>query len=198
MLNARACVVYYAPAHRKHKSKGVEMNWTDLLKSEIEFSYKATYSLLDLVSDEMLDWKPPTGENWMTMGQLIKHIATACGACFRGFVTGDWGLPEGVGKSDLTPDEMLPTAEKMPAVQSVAEGKKLLSEDEQLAKDMLAVTSEDKLANEIATAPWDQAEMVLGYRLLQMVNHLHSHKGQLFYYLKLQGKPVNTGHLWGM
>jgi hypothetical protein len=24
------------------------------------------------------------------------------------------------------------------------------------------------------------------------------HAGQLFYYLKLQGKPVNTGHLWGM
>jgi hypothetical protein len=31
------------------------MNWTDSLKSEIEFSYKATYGLLDLVSAEMLD-----------------------------------------------------------------------------------------------------------------------------------------------
>jgi len=30
------------------------------------------------------------------------------------------------------------------------------------------------------------------------VNHLLSHKGQLFYYLKLQGREVNTMHLWGV
>jgi len=40
--------------------------------------------------------------------------------------------------------------------------------------------------------------MVLGHHLLQMVEHLNSHKSQLFYYLKMQGKPVNTGDLWGM
>jgi hypothetical protein len=40
--------------------------------------------------------------------------------------------------------------------------------------------------------------MILGHRLLQMVDHLKSHKAQLFYYFKLQGKPVHTGHLWGM
>ena len=40
--------------------------------------------------------------------------------------------------------------------------------------------------------------MVLGRRLLQMVEHLNQHKGQLFYYLKLQGVPVHTGNLWGM
>jgi hypothetical protein len=37
----------------------------------------------------------------------------------------------------------------------------------------------------------------LGRYLLQMVQHLDRHKGQLFYYLKLQGKPVNTADLWG-
>jgi hypothetical protein len=40
--------------------------------------------------------------------------------------------------------------------------------------------------------------MTLGPRLAQMVDHLVLHKAQLFYYLKLQGKPVHTGHLWGM
>jgi hypothetical protein len=30
------------------------------------------------------------------------------------------------------------------------------------------------------------------------VQHLAQHKGHLFYYLKLQGKPVHTGDLWGM
>jgi hypothetical protein len=30
-----------------------------------------------------------------------------------------------------------------------------------------------------------------------MVDHLASHKSQLFYYLKLMGRPVHTGSLWG-
>ena len=67
-----------------------------------------------------------------------------------------------------------------------------------VALDMLAQCSDDDLANKIVTAPWDPTELVLGHRLLQMVNHLNQHKGQLYYYLKLQGKPVNTGNLWGM
>jgi hypothetical protein len=40
--------------------------------------------------------------------------------------------------------------------------------------------------------------MLLGHRLLSMVLHVMQHKGQLYYYLKLQGNPVNTGDLWGM
>jgi len=174
------------------------MNWTALLKSEIESTYKATNGLLDLVDNDKLDWKPSTGKNWMTMGQLLKHIADSCGAPFRGFVTGDWGLPEGVDASDLASEEMLPPAEKMPTVVSVSEAKKLLEKDKQLALAMLAKCDEDKLANETASAPWDPSEMILGHRLLQMIAHLNSHKSQLFYYLKLQGKPVHTGHLWGM
>jgi len=38
----------------------------------------------------------------------------------------------------------------------------------------------------------------LGKHLLQMVQHLVQHKTQLYYYLKLMGRPVNTGHLYGM
>jgi len=182
----------------EYLQKGADMNWTELLKSEIESAYKATNGLLDLVDNNKLDWKPSTGKNWMTMGQLLKHIADSCGAPFRGFVTGDWRLPESVESSDLAPEEMLPPAEKMPIVASVSEAKKLLEEDKQLALAVLAKCDEDKLANETASAPWDPSEMILGQRLLQMIAHLSSHKSQLFYYLKLQGKPVHTGHLWGM
>jgi hypothetical protein len=133
----------------------------------------------------------------MTMGQLLKHLADGCGAPFRGFVTGDWGMPEGMDVKDLAPEDMLPPAEKMPTIDSVAEAKELLAADKQLALDMLAKSGEERLAHETATAPWDPTAMILGHRLLQMVGHLNSHKSQLFYYLKLQGKPVNTGHLWG-
>jgi uncharacterized damage-inducible protein DinB len=171
------------------------MNWTELLRSEIENAYKVTRALMDLADDGKLGWKPSTGSNWMTMGQLLKHVGEGCGTGFRGFVTGDWRMPEGAGESE---EMMLPPAEKMATVKSVAEAKKMLEEDKKLALAMLEKTSEKDLAGKKAPAPWDPTEMLLGQRLLQMVTHLAQHKSQLFYYLKLQGKPVNTGHLWGM
>ena len=174
------------------------MNWTELLESEIEDTYKVTDGLLDLVDHDSLDWKPCPENNWMTMGQLLMHLTNACGAPIRGFVTGDWGLPEGIDVGDLSPEEMLPPAEKLPTVESVGQAKELLAKDKQLALDMLAQCDEDRLANRTASAPWDPTEMVLGHRLLQMVAHFSQHKSQLFYYLKLQSKPVSTGHLWGM
>jgi len=174
------------------------MNWSELLKSEVDSTYKATQGLIDLVEDNELNWKPSSGSNWMTMGQLLKHVETSCGACFKGFVTGDWGMPEGVDPSEMSPDEMLPPAEKMPTTGSVAEAKKLLAADKQVALDMLSKCSEDDLATKQTIAPWDPSGVILGQRLMLMIGHLNSHKDQLFYYLKLQGKPVHTGNLWGM
>jgi uncharacterized damage-inducible protein DinB len=171
------------------------MNWTELIKSEIETTYSVTESLIDLVDEDHLDWKPPQGSNWMTVGQLLRHLTDACGSAMRGFVTGDWGMPE---EGEMTADEMLPPAEKLPTLGSPGEAKALLAQDKQLALEMLAQCSEEQLTNELVTAPWNPNPMILGYRLLQMVEHLDKHKGQLFYYLKLQGKPVNTGDLWGM
>jgi hypothetical protein len=174
------------------------MDWTELLKKEIEQAYKVTGGLLDLVDDNKLSWKPSTGGNWMTTGQLLKHITNACGACCRGFVTGDWGMPEGMDAGDMSPENMLPPAEKLPTVKSVAEAKKLLAEDKKVALEMLTKSGERDLTTRRVKAPWDPTEKMLGSCLLEMVGHLNSHKTQLFYYLKLQGKPVNTGHLWGM
>ena len=171
------------------------MNWTELIKTEIETAYSVTEPLIDMVDENHLDWKPPTGSNWMTVGQLLRHLTDACGSAMRGFVTGDWGMPEA---GEMTEEELLPPAEKLPTIGSPAEAKALLAQDKQLALDMLAQCSEEQLANKLVTAPWNPNPMVLGYRLLQMVGHLDRHKGQLFYYLKLQGKPVHTGHLWGM
>jgi len=179
------------------------MNWTELLNSEIETNYKTTQGLLDLVDPGQLDWKPATGSNWMTVGQLLHHLSDACGAPFRGFVTGEWGMPEGdlaetLSSETAPPETGMPGAESMPALDDVAEAKRLLAADKQLALDILARCTEDRLANDTVAAPWDPTEMILGYRLLEMVEHLKSHKAQLFYYLKLQGVPVHTGHLWGM
>ncbi len=174
------------------------MNWTQLLTQSIEETYGATSGLFELVDEGGLDWKPATGENWMSMGQLLLHTATGCGEPCKGFVTGDWGMPEGVSLADVPPEEMLPSAEKMEAVSSLDEARQALAADKQLALDMIAQAGEDDLATKMVTAPWDPRPQLLGYMLLQMVGHLGIHKAQLFYYLKLRGKPVHTGNLFGM
>jgi hypothetical protein len=168
------------------------MKWTELLKSEIESAYRTVGKLMDLVDPASLGWKPSTGQNWMTMGQLLRHICGACGSEAKGFVAGDWGPPAKPG------DPPLPPAEKMPTVSSVSEAKKLLEEDRNTTLELLAKAGERRLDQDPAPAPWDPTRMPLGKRLLEVVRHLDIHRCQLFYYLKLQGKPVNTGHLWGM
>ena len=94
------------------------MNWQELLSGQIEYTYKVTDGLLDMVDDSSLGWKPSSENNWMTTGQLLMHISSACGQPVRGFITGDWGMPEGVDINDLAPGDMLPPAEKLPAAGS--------------------------------------------------------------------------------
>lgn len=174
------------------------MSWKTLISRETESTYTITGKLFDLVSDDELTWKPASGENWMTVGQLLMHLSDACGAGMRGFFTGDWGLPEGMDMKEMSDQDMLPPADKLPSVKSVNQARNLLAADENLAKEMIGKVSESDLTTQPAPAPWDPTEMILGHRLLQMVDHLRQHKGQLFYYLKLMGKPVNTMHLYGI
>ncbi|MDP8242868.1 MAG: DinB family protein [Candidatus Hinthialibacter antarcticus] len=174
------------------------MTWKELLTNEIENAYRCANVLIDIVGDEDLSWKPSQGENWMTTGQLLKHITESCGMCMKGFVTGDWGMPEDFDPSKMSGENMLPPAETMATVESVAAAKQLLAQDKQLAYDMLNSVSEEDIDTRLVTAPWDPTEVKLGLQLLSMINHLVQHKGQLFYYLKLQGKPVNTFQLYGM
>lgn len=174
------------------------MNWTKLLKTEAETAFRTTIALLDKVDPASLDWKPAGGSNWMTTGQLLKHISDGCGAGCRAFLTGDWGLPDGMKIEDLKPEEMLPPAEKLPTTGSVEEVRNLLAEDKDLTFQMIDQAGEAALEAREMAAPWTPGvNRVLGWHFLQMIQHLDRHKAQLFYYLKLQGKPVNTSDLWG-
>jgi uncharacterized damage-inducible protein DinB len=175
------------------------MNWTALLKAEIEAVYPVAESLIKMVEPNELTWKPEAGSNWMTTGQLLEHMTTACGFCIRGFVTGDWGMPEGVSVEDMDHEDMLPPAEKMPSSEGVEAALSKLAADKATGLAMIDEAGEETLANRMVTAPWNpDTEFVLGHRCLHMIDHLASHKSQLFYYLKLLGKPVHTGSLWGM
>ncbi|MBU0742960.1 DinB family protein [bacterium] len=178
------------------------MNWTELLTDAIEDNFRVADNLMAMVDDEDLDWKPVTGSNWMTTGQLLMHMTNSCGFCCRGFLTGDWSMPECDGAPEGEAPEhesMLPPAEALPATGSVRAAREALAVDRQLALDTVARAGEQKLANEKAAAPWDPDHAELfGRQFLGMVLHLQSHKNQLFYYLKLMGRDVNTMHLWGM
>ncbi len=172
------------------------MTLNEILREDAQSVYRTTAALMRLVDGDMLDWKPSTGSNWMTTGQLLKHLTEACGAVVRSFVTGDWGIAEGTDVSEMPGEEMLPSAEAMGSVSSVEEALKLLAEDEATAIEMFAEVSSERLVNERSTAPWGGPELSLFQHCNGMIWHLAQHKGQLFYYLKLQGKPVNTMHLW--
>jgi uncharacterized damage-inducible protein DinB len=173
------------------------MRLTELLKQEADHSYAVTKALFELVGAQQLDWKPADGRNWMTLGQLLLHCTQACGAGVKAFVTGDWGLPEGKTYQDLSPEQALPPAEALPAAASVEQALALLAEDRRLAHRFLDEAGEEKLLGHRCRAPWGGPELTLFQQLLHMVEHLDAHKSQLYYYLKLLGRDVNTSHLWG-
>lgn len=172
------------------------MKYVDILKQDAEGAYHAAAGLFKLVDQGALDWKPETGKNWMNVGQLLKHCSEACGSTVQGFVTGDWGQPAGEEIGDVPPEAAMLPAEKMATVKSVDEALKLLEEDKKLAFEMFEKAGEDRLINEKSSPPWGGPERTLFQHCHEMIGHLAQHKAQLFYYLKLQGKDVNTMHLW--
>lgn len=174
------------------------MNWTQLLKTEVESAYTTTVKLMEKADSGNLEWKPATGDNWMTVSQLLRHVAEGCGSSCKAFLTGEWGLPEGMKFEDLPPEEMLPPAEKLPGIDSVESARKKLIEDKAVALEMIDAAGEQALDSRMVAAPWSpKVVRPLGWHFLQMIQHLERHKSQLYYYLKLQGKPVNTEDLWG-
>lgn len=171
------------------------MKLSEILAQDAEAMYAVTDALFGLVDD--LEWKPPSGENWMTTGQLLRHCAEACGKPMQWFIAGDMGAADGSesAESGAEPPQ-LPKAEDLPTVDSVEAARRLLAEDRALCLDGLSGLTDDRLANERSAPPWGGPERTLFQHLNEMIWHLGQHKGQLFYYLKLQGKPVNTMHLW--
>ena len=175
------------------------MTLKDILLNESEKVYIITERLFSLISNNELKWTPTTGKNWMTIGQLLMHCASfGCGKAVQGFVKGDWGLPEGTKMEDLNAEDHIPPQTELPSVESVEEAIELLEEDRRLTKCCISEVDETELLNKPFIAPWGGQELSLFQHLLQMIAHLTQHKGQLFYYLKLMGKNVNTKDLWGV
>lgn len=165
----------------------------EVLLAEARKAYSVTEKLIRRVTDGELLWKPPTGTNWMSVGQLLMHSANfGCGKAVNGFVTDRWDIPE-----DEHTDLDVPPAEVLPSVVSVEQALDLLSTDRHLALHCLEEVKEGDLLTKKVIAPWGGPDLALFQHLSLMIRHLEQHKGQLFYYLKLMGKDVTTKDLWG-
>lgn len=174
------------------------MNWKQLLRQQLEDAFRVAERLVRLLDEKDLPWKPSEENNWMTTGQLLLHLGRSCGMPMKGFATGEWNMPDHSAVNEKkTEKKMPPPAGQLHAVGSIDEALKLLALDKALALDTLSNCSEEDLESKPAPAPWDPARVNLGMRMLQMIDHLNQHKAQLFYYLKMQGKPVNTFDLYG-
>lgn len=172
------------------------MNWTTFLTTQATEAYNVVTKLVAKLDNDTLGWKPETGENWMTTGQLLEHMKTACGACMSGFVTGDWSavMPEG----EMDPSGEMPTADKLPTCTTIKDFKAAFEKDREITFSMIEKVGESDLAAKLTTAPWNPVERTLGVQFNECVAHLNSHKAQLFYYLKLRGQSVGTMDLWDM
>lgn len=169
-----------------------------VLREEAQTTYAITERLFRRVAGSELSWKPTSGRNWMTVGQLLMHCACfGCGKAVQGFVTGDWGMPEAARPEDLDAEQHVPPVEVLPSVESVEQALKLLEKDRNLTLRCINDVKEADLLNKRLTAPWGGSEVSLFQHLSLMIAHLAQHKGQLFYYLKLMGHEIATGDLWG-
>ena len=177
------------------------MNWTELLTEQGQAVYAAAKGVIAEVDDDAIDWKPTSGGNWMTVGQLLRHITTACGCTAHGFATGEWDIDAGGIDPEWKPTseaEMMPPAEAFLGYGSKQEALDALEADHERFTAALATAGEARLSTERLAAPWGGPERLLGAQFFMGFDHLNTHKAQLFYYLKLQSKPVHTGVLWNM
>ena len=174
----------------------------DLLRKQADDVFGAALGLVALVDDGALDWKPSSGGNWMTTGQLLKHLESACGIVAECFVDGDWSrlaaMEAEMDTSKRDPVTGMYPAEALPTASSAAATRTAILEDKARTLAAIEAAGEERLANQMGAAPWNPEPRALGYNLLECLLHVGIHRAQLFYYLKLQGKPVHTGHMWGM
>ena len=170
------------------------MTLTRMLLDEAEETYAIVERLVRRVAEDELLWKPREGRDWMTMGQLLMHLANfGCGKAVQGFVKGAW--PSEIEGED--PEVHVPPAAGLPTVLSVQEALDLLAEDRRVTLSCIAAAGEPNLLARRIVAPWGGRELSLFQQLLEMLKHLAQHKGQLFYSLKLMGKTVASRDLWG-
>ena len=106
------------------------MSLVEVLRQDAEVMYATTEALMRRVPADGLEWKPTTGKNWMSVAQLLMHCSNSCGMGIKAFLTGDWGLPEGVRFEDMKPEERAKIQENYEAYRRITgEQRRLLEQN---------------------------------------------------------------------
>ena len=170
------------------------MTLTQVLLDEADATYTVVERLVRRVANDELSWKPERrsrlddhGPVADALGEL--RLRQGCSGLRQGRVATGGAVRE--PRNPLFPPAALPT------VLSVQEALDLLAEDRRVSLSCITAAGEANLLARRMTAPWGGPELSLFQQLLEMLKHLAQHKGQLFYYLKLMGKTVDSRDLWG-
>ncbi|MBI3961693.1 MAG: DinB family protein [Deinococcus sp.] len=149
----------------------------------VEEVYRPTASLISLAPAKKLDWKP--GEKFWVLGQLLNHLSTSTWSVAY-VINGSWFKEGGMEDDEENLGPLDPKAARARLDQGL-----------EAAKKAVAALAERDYQSKIVSAPWDpKLKMPLWRLLLFMVEHMATHKTQLYMYLKLLGQPVNTQTLY--
>jgi len=149
-----------------------------------ESIYRPSAKLISLAPANKLDWKPGKG-NYMTLGQLLHHLAMCPGA-FVAAVNNAFPPAEAFQK--FVEEDLKNT--KGPDVA----GRELSRGWDEARAAVSRVSDADFLGKTVAV-PWGPPTP-LWRTCLGMADHWVNHKYQLFFYPKLLGLPVNTMTLY--
>jgi len=149
-------------------------------------AYRPAEALIRRVPPDKLEWRP--GPKFMSLGQLLRHLADGVGLPLRCLLTNDWPFQSPEAMEEQMKLENLPSC-------GVEEAVKKLEEDKAVLRQALAGVSEADFSQKIVSAPWGTKgkveRMAVDFR-----EHFTNHKMQLFTYLKLLDLPVNTDTLY--
>ncbi len=162
------------------------MTMNDFIK-QMKMSQAPLKAMVEMIPEDKVDWAPDNG--FMTMGQLIKHLAENW-IIIKMMVTNDWPMPP----------EQVTEAMKLENLTAYSKTEALAGMEKDLNGAVAYLEneiSEEDFFNKEVTAPWGFNGKIWE-AVLMGKNHLAHHKMQLHLYLKLLGLPVNTGTLYGM
>jgi len=149
-------------------------------------AYRPVETMMRMVPADKLEWRPKP--NFMSLGQLVYHLAEGVGLPLRCLITGEWPFSGEEQMEEVMKLENLPSC-------TVAEARKKLEADKAILRQCLDGVSEEDFAHKVFTAPWG-AQGKLERMAIDFREHFTNHKMQLFTYLKLLGLPVNTDTLY--
>lgn len=147
-------------------------------------AFKPAMTLIKMVPADKLDWRP--GPKFMSLGQLLCHMSSGVGESLQALHTGRW--PSMDEMSEGMKQENLPSC-------GVEEALEKLEADKQVLRAVLDEVSETDFAARVVSVPWGfQGKFEL--LALSFLEHFTNHKMQLFTYLKLLDRPINTQTLY--